>query len=411
MVRCLFGFIKNNIMRELLKIKKIYFLLALVVIFSFVIRAYKIDSVPPSLTWDETAVGYNAFILANYGQDEYGKNFPVYFKSFGEDKQPIHIYITAAFVKLFGLSEFTTRIPVAIFGSLNVLIIFFLVRILFRNDLIALFSSLFLCLSPQNIFFSRFNHEANFALFFLMLGLFLFYKSIERTKSFLPFSLPCFLISSVTYHAAEIVIPLIVIILLILYFKKIFVYKKSIVVCLFLLFGFILICIYNPQLLGVARYNQTTQGKGDIEKTEFFKITHNYLIGKIGLIAEQYSWHFNPKYLFESGDENPRLSAQGSGEFYKIDAIFLILGLLYLIKKRSREGLLILGWGLLGPLPSSLFAEAPHAGRAMFMMGSWQIIAAMGFFTLLNFFKKNVTEMVCGIYFYDCFISLVCVLF
>lgn len=384
-------------MKKLLKIKKIYFLLALIVVFSFVIRAYRIDNVPPSLTWDETAVGYNAFTIANYGRDEYGKILPAYFKSFGEDKQPIHIYIVSIFVKIFGLSEITTRIPVAIFGSLNVLLIFFLTRFLFKSNLISLASSFFLSISPQNIFFSRFNHEANFALFFLMLGILLFYKSIKERKDFLPLSLVFFLLSSITYHAAEIVVPLIMLLLLILYFKKIFTDKANVIICLFILTGFVIIGILNPQLLGITRYNQTTQGRGDIEKTEVFKKTNNYLLGRISLILEQYSWHFTPKYLFESGDSNPRLSSQGSGEFYKIDGLFLILGLFYLLKKRSKEGLLIFGWGLLGPLPSSLFAEAPHAGRAMFMMGSWQIIAALGFYAFIEIFRKRILKWLAGL--------------
>lgn len=376
---------------------KIYAVLILIVVFSFVLRVYKIDSIPPSLTWDETAVGYNAYTIANWGRDEYGKILPLYFKSFGEDKQPVHIYIAAIFIKLFGLSEFSIRISSAIFGTLNVLIIFFLARILFKNNLIGIFASLFLSLSPQNMFFSRFNHEANFALFFLMLGLYLFFKVvIEKKKNLLPISLLSFLLSTISYHAAEIVVPLIVILLLFLYFKDIYKNRNSLLITGLLLLGFILLCIFNPQILGFERYNQTKQGSSEVEKTETFKRTHNYLLGRIDLIFSQYLLHFSSKYLFESGDKNPRLSAQGSGEFYNIDALFLILGLLYLITKRSKESLLVFSWALLGPLPSSLFAEAPHAGRAAFMMGSWQLLAASGFFFLMNLFKKIYWKWIIG---------------
>ncbi len=74
---------------------KIKWVLVLIVILAFALRVYKVDSVPPSLTWDETAVGYNGFTIANYGRDEYGKRFPLYFRSFADDKHPIHVYFTA----------------------------------------------------------------------------------------------------------------------------------------------------------------------------------------------------------------------------------------------------------------------------------------------------------------------------
>ncbi len=383
--------------------KRIYILLIVIAILAAGLRIDRLDSVPPSLSWDETAVGFNAYTIANNLRDEYGTFLPLFFKSFGEDKQPIHIYITALSVKLLGLSEFSTRLPAAIFGILNVVLIFFLARVLFKSDFIGLSSSLFLAISPQNIFFSRFNHEANFALFFFMLGLLLFYQGFKKNRSFSPLSFFFFLLSMVSYHAAEIIVPPVLLLLFILYFKDITWDKASVLLSSFLLGGFIALSIFNPRLLGIVRYNQTIQGKSDFEKTILFKSTNNYFLGRINLILEQYSGHFDPKFLFESGDTNPRLSAQGSGEFYKVDAIFLILGLIYLFHKKSKESLLVFFWALLGPLPSSLFAEAPHAGRAAFMMGSWQIITALGFYTLIDFFKKAFFRRMVG---FICLVAL-----
>lgn len=367
-------------------------LLILIVLFSFILRVYKIDVAPSSLTWDETAVGYNAFTIANFGKDEYGNFLPLYFRSFGEDKQPVHIYITAIFVKIFGLSEFSTRLPAAIFGTLNVLLIFYLARGLFNSNLIALLASFFLAISPQNIFFSRFNHEANFALFFFMLGLLLFHFSLKRVV-FLPYSFVSFFLSIFSYNAAKIVVPFFVTILIIVYFKKVIRDKANLLIIFLLFLGFGLLIYFQPRIVGVARFNQTVQGKKDIEQTKVFKLTGNYLLGRINLALIQYSWHFDPKYLFFSGGKNPRLSSQGSGEFYPIDLPFLILGVIYLLYKRSRVSFLILVWAVLGPLPSSLFAEAPHVGRATFMMGSWHIISAVGVYYFLHFLKKKILKV------------------
>lgn len=367
-----------------------WFLLVFILLLSLVLRIFKLDLVPPSVTWDEAAVGYNAFSIANYGKDEYGTLLPLYFRSFGEDKQPVHIYITALFIKVLGLSEFSTRLPSAVFGTLNVLLIFYLVKLMFDKELIAFLSAFFLAISPQNIFFSRFNHEANFALFFFMLGLVLFFTAIKKRRDFLPLSMISFFASTISYHAAEIVVPIVSFLLFILYFREISRNKISLFIIAFLVGGFILLVFFQPRLFGVARYNQTVQGQRDFENTSIYKKTNNLLLGRLELILNQYSWHFTPKYLFISGDKNPRLSSQGTGEFYYIDAVFLILGVAYLLFKRSKISILILSWAIIGPLPSSLFGEAPHAGRAAFMMGGWNIVSALGVYSVLILIRKKV---------------------
>lgn len=370
-----------------------WLLLILIILLALFLRFYRLGEEPPSLAWDEAAVGYNAWTIANFGRDEHGNLFPLVFRSFGEYKQPIHIYTTALFVKLFDLSEFSTRLSVTLFGILNVLLIFYLTRSLFNNS-VGLLSSLFLAISPQNIHFSRFNHEANFALFFFMMGLLLFFYSIKKEKLFLPLSFLFFVLSLFSYNAAKIAVPPFLLLLIALYFKKIKLNKiNSLIILLTLGIG-ILFVYFQFELLGINRFNQTVQGNEDIQKTFLFKKTQNLFLGRINLSLIQYSWHFDPKFLFISGDDDSRLSSQGAGEFYKIDALFLIIGFIYLLFKRSKEGILVLGWALVGPLPSSLMAEAPHAGRTAFMMGSWHIISALGFYTLVNLFKNTIYKRI-----------------
>ncbi len=362
-------------------------LLIVIILLAFTLRVYKLDSVPPSISWDEAAFGYNAWTIANYGRDEYGKFFPLYFKSFGDDKHPVHIYITAIFVKLLGLNEFSTRLPSAVFGTLNVLLIYFLGKLFFKKEMIAFSATLFLAISPYNIHFSRFNHEANFALFFLMLALVLFFYSIKKHKKILVFSALSFAICLLTYHSAKIVVPLIVLFLFIMYCREILRDRADFILSIFVATILLVTIFLNPQLLGIARVSQTSLSSEAAKETNLYEITKNEFLGKINLVSIQYSWHFMPQFLFITGDKNPKLSSQ-TGEFYKIDALFLIIGVISLLYKKSREGVSLLLWALIAPIPSSLVAESPHAARASFMMGSWHLISALGFYTLLIFFKN-----------------------
>lgn len=367
-------------------------LLVIILILAFGLRIYKLSGIPPSLSWDEAAVGVNSAMIADYGRDEYGEFLPLYFKSFGDDKHPVHIYFTVLSVKMLGLNEFAVRLPSALFGVLNVLLIFFLGKILFKTNLVGLSASFFLAISPYNIHFSRFNHEVNFMLFFFMLGFILFLLSVKLKGYFFPLSIISFAVCFITYHPAKVIVPLFLFLLVLFYVKKLPPWpEKAASLIIFLLFIFLL--FLKPQLLGTARISQNTLNQESVQKTYLFRISHNEVLGRFNLIIAQYLSHFTPQFLFIRGDKNPRLSSQ-TGQFYPVDLILLLLGLFYILYKRSKEGFLILTWVLLAPIPSSLVAESPHAARASFMIGSWHLISALGVYYLSRLIKNSKLKLI-----------------
>ncbi len=60
------------------------FLLIIILIIAAFLRLWRLESIPPSLTPDEAALGYNAYSVLKTGKDEYGKVLPIIFKSFGD---------------------------------------------------------------------------------------------------------------------------------------------------------------------------------------------------------------------------------------------------------------------------------------------------------------------------------------
>lgn len=373
-------------------IKISYLIIILILLSATFLRLYKLNEIPPSISWDEAANGYNAWSIANFGKDEWNKTLPLFFKSFEDDKHPVHIYITSIFIFFMReLNEFTTRLPAAVFGILNVLMIFLLGRRLLKSDVIALAAAFTLAVSLYNLQFSRMAHELNFTIFFFMLGLYLFIKGIEEKSYLLSVSFLSFGVSMLSYHSAKVVVPPIIILLVLFYWKNLLEIKRNFIIGIVLLGVVAAMIALNPELLGIARAKQTSFSGGELAKTKIYQSTQNLYLARAEIILTQYLWHFDPQFLFISGDKNPRLSAQ-VGEFYKIEAIFLGIGFIYLlnlIRKGSKVGLILLAWFLLAPLPSSLAKEAPHASRAMFMTGSWHLVAAMGFYTLMQILKKR----------------------
>lgn len=380
-----------------MKNKITYIFLGLIVILSIITRFYKIGEYPKGFTWDEASVGYNAYTIFHWGKDEYGKILPLAFKSFGDDKNPIHFYLTVPFVGIFGLNEVATRTPAALFGTLNVIVIFFLGRKIFKSNSVGLISALFMCISPFAIQFSRFNHELNFAMFFFLLGTFLFYKGLED-KRYLAISFFSFGIDLLTYHSAKIVTPILVLLLVILNIKKLLPVKKQLIFSLAIYAFFVSLLFIKPELLGGARLKQNQIDQKEIENTVIYRKTKNDLYGKFEVIAKRYIKYFEPKFLFISGDEIPRHSIQTVGTFYWIDLPFIIIGffaVLYrFVVKKERNMLFLLAWILIAPIPGAASSIFSHAPRAMFMLGSWTMIAALGAYTICSISSKKACKII-----------------
>lgn len=371
----------------------VFFLLGIILLLGGFARFYKLDSLPPSITWDEAAVGYNAWTIANWGMDEWGKILPAYFKSFLDFKSPVHIYVTALFVKIFGLSDFSIRLPAALLGLANILLIFVVSKQIFRSKLAAFFAAFCLSVSTYSIHFSRFNHEFNFVMFFFLLGLLLFFTGLEKKNILLPLSFFSLMLSLISYPSAKIVIPPFLFILFLLYWSKIKESFKLFLLSIIVVLPFIFLIVLNPQLIGLDRAKQTVFAESDIRNTPLYMSTNNFALGQLNFIFDKYIQHFSYNYLFVSGDKNSRLSVQSRGEFFIFDILFIFAGLIAFLLKRKKEVILVITLLILAPVPSSLTTESPHASRAMFMLVSWYLLVGFGFSNLINFIRNRYVNL------------------
>lgn len=57
---------------------------------------------PPGFYIDESSIAYNAQLIARTGSDEHGEHWPLYFRAFGDYKNPTYIYLLAGLFKLTG---------------------------------------------------------------------------------------------------------------------------------------------------------------------------------------------------------------------------------------------------------------------------------------------------------------------
>lgn len=90
-----------------------YMVLGVLILLIGFMHLYRLTEVPYGLNVDEAGAAYDAFCIANYGVDRYLNSWPVYFTNYGDGQNALYTYMIATLIKLFGLTKWTIRIPMA----------------------------------------------------------------------------------------------------------------------------------------------------------------------------------------------------------------------------------------------------------------------------------------------------------
>jgi 4-amino-4-deoxy-L-arabinose transferase-like glycosyltransferase len=98
-------------------------LLLLLVAFGFAFYAWGAPTNPPGFFIDESSVAYNAHLIGETGRDEHGEAWPLYFRAFGDYKNPVYIYLLAAVFRVTGPSIAAARYFNAALGVLTALVL------------------------------------------------------------------------------------------------------------------------------------------------------------------------------------------------------------------------------------------------------------------------------------------------
>jgi len=396
-----------------LKLKKylIYFILFL----ALFLRVWKLNEVPVSLFGDEAEVGYQAYSILKTGRDYYGNFMPLHFHSLAEWRTPLYLYSAVPTVGLFGINALGVRLPAVIFGVGCIYALYLLVKKVFDNEKLALFTALIMTINPWHIQYSRGGFEVTQMLFLLILGLYFFFCSLEKNGRNLWISALLLTLMPWVYSTAKLFLPLLFIFLFFNWKKEIFSFSKKhiisavIAICivglpilLSTLFGggtqrINNISIFNdPRIsfeVGKARVNDSHM-RGEYDSRMKFtlkdKLLHNKYLFNLQEIIKNYLKSFSTDFLFIKGDPNPRHSI-GIGEFYKVDSIILLLGIciFFLGKVAKKTKYFIAFWLLAGVFPSSLTQNGgDHATRLFLILPPLIILIAYGLVKGLEKFSK-----------------------
>ena len=409
-----------------------------ILLISAVLRFYRLGENPPSLDWDEASMGYNAYSLLVTGKDEYGSAWPISIRSFNDYKPPLYTYTLVPSVAVFGLTEFAVRFPSALAGTLTVLIFYFLVAKLFSHEnskfdpptgragirnskfLPAIAAGL-LAISPWHLQFSRVAFEANLALFFFVLAVFLLAKALldidrdekERSKRnvlILLASSISFVATMYTYHSARIIVPVFVLIAAVVYRHRIGKMKRAVIpaaavgflllipIALSLLRGFAqarftTVSVFtNPGIYTRESEKLTRQSEyrlEDEQQQSFLSVLHHPWLVYTLTILEGYFDHYNLDFLFLKGDGIGRHSASGMGLLYLFELPFALAGVYALVKNKEPALRMIIPWLIVAPLASAMTTQTPHAVRSLLMLPALTIVSTYGMIHVVHQYQKH----------------------
>lgn len=368
------------------------FLISLIFI-AIIARFVWLGYAPPHLSNDEIGAAYAAYSITKTLKDGSNKFLPLLWTSHGGQGAPLAVYVPLISIVLLGNNDFAVRLPSAILGSLTIIFIGFLVMELTKNKRLALITSFLLAFSPMHFSASRSALESNYALFFIVLGLYLFFIGDNRNKSWaILASMISFALSIYSYYTEWVLTPLIIISLVVLYRKTIL--KKKIYFIAILFLAILLLPLFVDFL---------TSLKSSRASSEF--ITHDIGVGRLlskhpnpiekgqiilKAIIDKYSTYNSLDYLFFFGANIlPKENPYQFGFFLTPFLIPFIWGLIKVRIFFDKHSNFIYFLLFVSPLAASLTLGEINNWRSFPQLLPVSIITAAGMLYFWDFIKKN----------------------
>ncbi len=384
----------------------LYSILVIIFALALFLRVYKLGEFPVGFHQDEASLGYNGYSLMLTGKDDNGNRFPLYVDMFGDNRPSGYHYLTIIPVIFFGLTEFATRFPGAIFGSATIFAIYFLVVAIFKNKSLGLISAFLLAIAPWHLVLSRASAESIVALFFILLGFGLIIHSLRNQKLLFLFSgtlLASF--SFFFYHTPRIFVPLFFLSLLLFLFSTLRKYKnnryKISLIGSFLFLSIMVFILVFFVKGGTGRYNQVNifsfpETKLVMEEqirengiagtsSLITRIFHNKVVNYSFAFVSNYFEYFSGSFLFIKGGLPIWYNVPGMGLVYVITLPFVIWGVILLAVHKDKIYKIPLIWLLIAPVTAAITTDdIPNINRAVVIFPMIEIIAAYGFLNFIN---------------------------
>lgn len=196
-----------DISGELMSGKAVRMILVALICFFVFLRIFRFGDIPGGVNQDEAMAAVDAKALAEYGTDRFGTRLPAHFYAWGYGQMSVLMsYCMVPFIKLFGFSSVTIRLPILIASIMGLGAVFLIVKNLISTDA-ALIATLLASVNPWHFMQSRWALDCNMFPHMFLIGFMLLVLGI-RKKPFIYLSMVFFALCMYSYGVSFYMVPL-----------------------------------------------------------------------------------------------------------------------------------------------------------------------------------------------------------
>jgi 4-amino-4-deoxy-L-arabinose transferase-like glycosyltransferase len=306
---------------------------------------------------------------------------PLYFQSqmrYGSEMwfQPFLMYAAAASVAVFGLTEGTIRLPMALAGIVDVVLVYFIARLLFNRESVAIAAAVLMALAPAHFIHGRVAMDFQAPLPFMLAWLLCLLSYLRRSHPALLVGAGLLLgIGLYTYIAAYMLMPIYALLTFaVLYWRREPLSRYGLFAAAFIVPA--LCCVpfllRHPTVLHDVFWHYE-RDKPQTAGTLDLMVAH-FTGGRFRDAASLYWRFWNPRFLFVDGPQ----SMWVAGAFLLPTAGLLAVGVLRVLRGPAAVAVLLIGGLLTAPVPASLVGDPDAIHRAAAVLPFGVLLAVAG---------------------------------
>jgi 4-amino-4-deoxy-L-arabinose transferase-like glycosyltransferase len=342
----------------------------------------RLEFAPPHVQIDEVLIGLVAHSIATTGRDLRGEFLPLYSQTAETSwYQPFVIYLTAATLKVLPFAEWSIRVPTVVLATLNIVLSFFVARLLFGSLWLGVAAATLLMLTPGHFIHTRYGMDYVYPVTFILGWLWCLARyHQQREQRWLVAAVVVLGVGFYCYISSIVMMPLYLgLTMLVMYVGGAPARQYALAVAVFtaLVLPFIIWFLTHP-----AAYSATVAKYGlyDTQTVSGWQAMRSAL-GYVAVAqrVSQYWQFFNPAFLFFGSGTKVQFSTNLAGVFLLPTAVLLVIGVAQAVQ-RWREpmtGVLLIGF-FTAPLAALIVPEENAIFRALGLLPFGVLLATLG---------------------------------
>lgn len=373
---------------------------AALMLLALILRAWQFGNIPGGMNQDGAMAAVDAKALADHATDRYGMYMPVHFTAWGYGQMSVLLsYFMVPFIKIFGLSAVTARLPMLLASIAGMAALYFLFKRIFGLAAAQIVLA-FLILNPWHFMQSRWALDCNMFPHMFVIALFFMLWGIAEKKRYLYISMIFYAFCMYSYGISFYTVPVFLLAACIYMLVKKVIQWKDAGICI-AVYALVSWPIYTTMIINTLHLKTI--------KTPFFTIPFfpDSVRSQDILFFADNKWEqfqSNVKSMFTvilHGDTLPWNTIEGYGVIYTCFLLFIPVGIYLVVHMLRGEKdavkktglvclLFFLGIGIL----AGLITADVNVNRINIIIYPMIIFAALGIYFVYINRKKLVFALI-----------------